>query len=160
MVARSLGALAARLSPDTIAIALGRHRPLSGMRWRGSLAVTAAEALAGSDEVLVISERWCNSSGARRAASGAPPGLAVCGGGTITDTVNLIVQHGTRRLTAREREVLALVAAGISNKGIARALQVSPNTVKFHVAALLDKLDAASRAEAGVAALRRGELTP
>jgi DNA-binding NarL/FixJ family response regulator len=73
--------------------------------------------------------------------------------------VNLIVQQGSRRLTAREREVLTLVAAGISNKGIARELQVSPNTVKFHIAAILEKLDAASRAEAVVAALRRGELT-
>jgi two-component system, NarL family, nitrate/nitrite response regulator NarL len=73
--------------------------------------------------------------------------------------VNLTVQHQSGRLTSREREVLALVAAGISNKGIARELQVSPNTVKFHIAAILDKLDAASRAEAVVAALRRGDLT-
>jgi two-component system nitrate/nitrite response regulator NarL len=73
--------------------------------------------------------------------------------------VNLIVQQAGGRLTSREREVLTLVAAGISNKGIARELQVSPNTVKFHIAAILEKLDAASRAEAVVAALRRGELT-
>ena len=77
--------------------------------------------------------------------------------------MNLIVEHTNRhasgRLTSREREVLTLVAAGISNKGIARELQVSPNTVKFHVAAILEKLDAASRAEAVVAALRRGDLT-
>jgi DNA-binding NarL/FixJ family response regulator len=73
--------------------------------------------------------------------------------------VNLIVQQGRGRLTEREREVLTLVAAGISNKGIARELHVSPNTVKFHIAAILEKLDAASRAEAVVAALRRGELT-
>jgi two-component system, NarL family, nitrate/nitrite response regulator NarL len=73
--------------------------------------------------------------------------------------VNLIVQQGSARLTSREREVLTLVAAGISNKGIARELQVSPNTVKFHIAAILEKLDAASRAEAVVAALRRGDLT-
>ena len=91
-------------------------------------------------------------------ASGAG-GLAVGCGATITDTVNLTVQHQSGRLTSREREVLALVAAGISNKGIARELQVSPNTVKFHIAAILDKLDAASRAEAVVAALRRGDLT-
>jgi S1-C subfamily serine protease len=49
--------LAASLAPNTLAIRLGRHRSLSGMRWRGPLAVTAAEALAGSDEVLVISDR-------------------------------------------------------------------------------------------------------
>jgi DNA-binding NarL/FixJ family response regulator len=73
--------------------------------------------------------------------------------------VNLIVQQGRGRLTEREREVLTLVAAGISNKGIARELHVSPNTVKFHIAAILEKLDAASRAEAVVAALRRGDLT-
>jgi DNA-binding CsgD family transcriptional regulator len=78
---------------------------------------------------------------------------------TITDTMNLTVQRGAVRLSAREREVLALVAAGISNKGIARELQVSPNTVKFHIAAILEKLDAATRAEAVVAALRRGELS-
>ena len=77
--------------------------------------------------------------------------------------MNLIVErtngHATGRLTSREREVLTLVAAGISNKGIARELQVSPNTVKFHIAAILEKLDAATRAEAVVEALRRGELT-
>jgi DNA-binding NarL/FixJ family response regulator len=78
---------------------------------------------------------------------------------TITDPVNLIVQRSPARLSAREREVLALVAAGISNKGIARELRVSPNTVKFHIAAILDKLDAGTRAEAVVAALRRGELS-
>lgn len=73
--------------------------------------------------------------------------------------MNLILQRGSARLTAREREVLSLVATGTSNKGIARELQVSPNTVKFHIAAILEKLDAATRAEAVVAALRRGELT-
>jgi two-component system nitrate/nitrite response regulator NarL len=73
--------------------------------------------------------------------------------------VNLNLQRIPRRLTPREREVLALVAGGTSNKGIARQLQVSPNTVKFHIAAILDKLDAATRAEAVAEAMRRGELT-
>ena len=73
--------------------------------------------------------------------------------------MSLALQSRTMRLTSREREVLALVASGISNKGIARQLQVSPNTVKFHIAAILDKLDAATRAEAVVAALRIGELS-
>src|ERR1700680_2853798 len=96
---------------------------------------------------------WANGAGL------SADGLAVGGGATITNTVNLIVQRSSVRLTAREREVLALVAAGTSNKGIARELQVSPNTVKFHIAAILEKPDAAPRAEAVVAALRRGELS-
>jgi DNA-binding NarL/FixJ family response regulator len=67
-------------------------------------------------------------------------------------------RHG-RPLTAREREILALVASGTSNKGIARALAVSANTVKFHLAAVFDKLNAGTRAEAVAEAIRRGELS-
>ena len=51
-------------------------------------------------------------------------------------------------LTAREREVLALMAEGQSNKEIARSLDVSPNTVKTHVANLYAKLDVAKRTQA------------
>jgi DNA-binding NarL/FixJ family response regulator len=64
-----------------------------------------------------------------------------------------------RPLTSREREILGLVASGTSNKGIARALSVSANTVKFHLAAVFDKLNAATRAEAVAEAIRRGELS-
>ena len=64
-----------------------------------------------------------------------------------------------RPLTSREREILSLVASGTSNKGIARALSVSANTVKFHLAAVFDKLNAATRAEAVAEAIRRGELS-
>jgi DNA-binding CsgD family transcriptional regulator len=67
-------------------------------------------------------------------------------------------EPGAARLTAREREVLALVAAGVANKGIARSLGVSPNTVKFHLASLFDKLGVATRAEAIAAAARAGEI--
>jgi DNA-binding CsgD family transcriptional regulator len=49
-------------------------------------------------------------------------------------------------LSPREREVLALVAEGRSNKAIADALFVSPNTIKTHVASLLTKLHAETRA--------------
>jgi S1-C subfamily serine protease len=49
--------LAAALAPRTVAITLTRHRSLSGIRWRGPWIVTAAEALAGSDEVGVVTER-------------------------------------------------------------------------------------------------------
>jgi DNA-binding CsgD family transcriptional regulator len=50
-------------------------------------------------------------------------------------------------LSPREREVLALVAEGRTNKAIAEALFVSPNTVKTHVASLLHKLRADTRVQ-------------
>jgi len=52
------------------------------------------------------------------------------------------------RLTQREAEVIAQIAAGASNKHIARALDLSPHTVKRHVANILDKLALNSRGEA------------
>lgn len=61
-------------------------------------------------------------------------------------------------LTTREHEVLALLAAGMTNKAIARSLAISEHTVKFHVSAVLAKLDARSRTEAVTAAARRGLL--
>ena len=61
-------------------------------------------------------------------------------------------------LTAREHEVLELVAAGYPNKTIARELGISEHTAKFHVGSLLSKLGAASRAEAVMIATRRGLL--
>ncbi len=59
-------------------------------------------------------------------------------------------------LTERELEVLNLLAEGLSNKAIAYQLGISDHTVKFHVTALLNKLDAQSRTEAVVKATRLG----
>jgi DNA-binding NarL/FixJ family response regulator len=59
-------------------------------------------------------------------------------------------------LTARELQVLQLVAQGLPNKGIARQLGISENTAKFHVASLSGKLGASSRTEAVTLAARRG----
>ena len=64
-----------------------------------------------------------------------------------------------RQLTIRERKILSLVASGVSNKGVARSLGVSVNTVKCHLAAAFEKLNAATRAEAVTEAIRRGELS-
>lgn len=61
-------------------------------------------------------------------------------------------------LTPREHQVLALVAAGLPNKTIARELGISEHTAKFHVGSLLTKLGAASRTEAVTLAARRGIL--
>jgi DNA-binding NarL/FixJ family response regulator len=59
-------------------------------------------------------------------------------------------------LTAREMDVLEMMADGMSNRVIAARLSISTHTVKFHVAAVLAKLQAGSRTEAVTIAVRRG----
>ncbi len=62
-------------------------------------------------------------------------------------------------LTPREREVLALLAEGLSNKAIADRLAISEHTAKFHVNAVLAKLGVQRRTEAVVRAARLGLVT-
>jgi DNA-binding NarL/FixJ family response regulator len=62
-----------------------------------------------------------------------------------------------RDLTPREKDVLALLADGMSNKQIARTIDVSLKTVQNHVSRILDKLQAADRTQA---ALRARGITP
>ena len=59
-------------------------------------------------------------------------------------------------LTPREQEVLQLLAEGLANRAIAQELGISEHTVKFHVNAIMGKLDAQSRTEAVVRATRLG----
>jgi DNA-binding NarL/FixJ family response regulator len=62
-------------------------------------------------------------------------------------------------LTPRERQVLALLAEGLPNKGIAATLNISDQTVKFHVAAIIGKLGASNRTDAVRRAVRQGLVT-
>jgi DNA-binding CsgD family transcriptional regulator len=73
-------------------------------------------------------------------------------GASVTDPV----ARDDAALTPRELDVLAALADGAPNKMIARRLGISFHTVKFHVASILDKLDADSRTEAVAEAARRG----
>jgi DNA-binding NarL/FixJ family response regulator len=68
------------------------------------------------------------------------------------------VPHAASGLTARETEVLRMIADGLANKEIAWRLGISEHTVKFHVSALLGKLGAASRAEAIGLGIRQGAI--
>ena len=64
------------------------------------------------------------------------------------------------RLTSRERQVLVLVACGLSNREIARWFTVSVETVKTHVQRIFTKLDVRDRAQAVVAAYEAGVVVP
>ena len=61
-----------------------------------------------------------------------------------------------QELTAREREVLTLVAKGFANRDVARAIGRTPETVKAHLKNIMEKLEVRDRTEAVVQAVRRG----
>lgn len=118
---------------------------LSGRAWgylgRDVGAETLAAAVRAVAEGLTVVEPPL-------AATWRSPGGRALDGDTL--------EPGGEELTAREREVLQLVAQGLPNKSIAQRLGISEHTVKFHVAAILGKLGAASRAEAVRLGARRG----
>jgi len=95
---------------------------------------------------------------------GDVPGLRLARTGERADAVlvsSLAVASACEQgagLTPREIEVLNLMAEGASNKTIARRLEISVHTVKFHVGSLLDKLDAAGRTDAVAHAARLGVI--
>lgn len=98
------------------------------------------------------------------AVEAAAAGLTVLG----DDELNLLLPAASERegapeqtleaLTAREIEVLVLMAQGLANKNIADRLAISEHTVKFHVSSILSKLGASSRTEAVTRGLKDGLL--
>jgi DNA-binding CsgD family transcriptional regulator len=92
------------------------------------------------------------------------PGLRLVRANESPDVVLVLSTEVSTRtdgdvsLTPRELEVLTVLAEGKSNKEIARRLGISVHTAKFHVGALMDKLDAVGRTEAVAHAARRGVI--
>lgn len=91
------------------------------------------------------------------AADAAAAGLVVC---SPALTERLAAPRGPapdfEPLTPREHEVLRQMSFGLGNREIAEALHISPHTAKFHVAQVIAKLKAGSRAHAVANALRAG----
>jgi two-component system, NarL family, response regulator YdfI len=75
-----------------------------------------------------------------------------------TRTRRTLDETGIDPLTPRELEILAMMAEGMGNRTIGQRLGISTHTVKFHVAAILDKLNARSRTEAVTIGMRLGLL--
>ncbi len=81
-------------------------------------------------------------------------GMGAAGGGSMPSAVDL------SRLTEREREVMALAGAGLSNEEIAERLVVSPATARTHVSRAMVKLGARDRAQLVVFAYESGLVSP
>jgi LuxR family maltose regulon positive regulatory protein len=112
--------------PRGAVFALGALAELARADWRGRLAPAAQATLVAWASALAASATATDARAAFGAAAGAD----------------------SERLTARELEVLARIAAGDSNKLIARAFDLSLHTVKRHVANILGKLGVESRGQA------------
>jgi len=74
----------------------------------------------------------------------------------LAQTASVPISSEAHTLTARELEVLRMMAEGAVNKAIAWKLGISDHTVKFHVASILGKLNAATRTEAVTIGVRKG----
>lgn len=117
-----------------------------------------ARALLEADEVAAVEEAHATFDrlGARPAAALAVRRLRELGASAIPRGRRPTTRANPAGLTARELEVLRLVAAGLSNQRIAARLFLSTRTVDHHVASVLGKLGVSGRSAAGPAAERLG----
>jgi DNA-binding CsgD family transcriptional regulator len=118
-----------------------------------------------SDETVAVVLGGRNSSAGGQLAEDASPeqidaalravaaGLVVRGASRYFDAEEPVPAP---LLTPREIEILAALSDGLSNKAIARRLEISQHTVKFHAESIFRKLGATNRAEAVARGLRRG----
>ena len=127
--------------PRGALFALPALRELAAATWAGHLDGAAQATLRAWAAPASVASAVTGSATAA-ATSGAVSGAAGAAAAPPNPLRDL--------LSAREAEVLALMARGMSNKLIARELDLSPHTVKRHVANLLDKLDLASRGQAAL----------
>jgi DNA-binding NarL/FixJ family response regulator len=119
----------------------------------------AALALADADDVDVLRRALdqLRELGARPAAAIVARRLRERGARGVTRGPRPTTRKSPAGLTARETEVLLLVAEGLQNAEIARRLFLSPRTVGTHVSSILHKLEVDTRGEA-VAAARQLDL--
>ncbi len=128
-----------------------------GWRARGcSYEAALAEALGEDERAQRHGLEALQALGARRAAAIAARALRERGVRDVRRGPRAATRANPASLTARELEVLGLVAAGLRNADVAARLFVSERTVAHHVSAVLRKLGVASRAEAGAVAAQLG----
>ena len=126
--------------------------------------VVVFSAYAGEERVATAFERGVDSYVLKGTSSDDLVAVirAVAAGGSVIppeiagQLARAVGQPRRDRLTGREREILALLAEGLSNRAIGDRLSIAERTVKFHVGEILARLGAANRAQAVAIAKSRG----
>ncbi len=144
---RGLGAPAVAVitSPDHLGPALAAGA--RGVVLRGEVGPEIGAALAAVKRGLTVIDTSLSS-----ALVATPPA-------TRPEVRERTERRGAGELTERERQVVGLMAEGLSNKLIADRLGISDHTAKFHVNGVMAKLGSGTRTEAVVEAVRRGLVT-
>jgi DNA-binding NarL/FixJ family response regulator len=139
-------------SPEVNVLVLSAHDSLSNVRSLRDIGVRGfVSKLASGDELVGAIRRVAAGGSAMTAGSGAMPSTGSAGSNKDGPG-----DEPQEALTAREADVLELLAAGRRNMEIAAELSVSVNTVEFHVRHVLAKLGARSRTEAAMRARELG----
>jgi DNA-binding CsgD family transcriptional regulator len=141
---------------------------IAGDRPAAEASLDAAQARAtalGAAPLLALIDGLARRARLPRKAAVAEPAPADAGAETPSADAVTAAPEGAAAfaalgLSAREAEVLALVAAGRTNGQIAQELFISPKTASVHVTHILDKLGVSSRIEAAMLAARAGLVAP
>lgn len=159
------------VDPDAVLADLGVDAPVARERLRAvsalerTVVVMAPAGLVASEVVSLglraALPRSADPSAIRAALHAASQGLVVIDPTLLGGLLGRAPSASPRaqELTARELEVLRLLAEALPNKLIADRLGISDHTAKFHVNSVLSKLSAGSRTEAVVRAARLGLVT-
>ncbi|HEX4288508.1 MAG TPA: response regulator transcription factor, partial [Trebonia sp.] len=124
--------------------------------------IRAVRVVARGEALLspTVTRRLIATFAGRAPAAGLGAGPGPAGGGQRGGPGRPQPGKDLSRITEREREVLSLVAEGLSNDEIATRLYLSPLTTKTHVSHIMTKLDARDRAQLVVIAYESGLVIP
>lgn len=163
------------LAGEGIQATVERGQPVDAVLWDAASAVAAPLGPGGPPVLALVPDEAAAREALAAGASGAV--LRTVDAATLAAALAAlerglwVVEHsfgsfrpppepharpGAEAFTPREREVLALLARGLSNRAIGEALDISSHTAKFHVNAILQKLGVERRTEAVVRAARLG----
>lgn len=146
-LSNNLAEIVEQVGSAVVAFNAGRRFSPSGILWREGIIVTSDESLHRYDDITVT------------LASGSTVPVTLLGRDSSTDVAVFQVENQAQSAKigdATTLEVLEMLGSGMGNKAIAKHLQISEHTVKFHLSSIFQKLGVATRTEAVSLGVRLG----